>query len=122
MTEPQTWALLGIFATVTLGGMTLMATLINRATTAAIEGLRGELSGDISGLRGELRGDMQGLRGEMNARFEAVDARFEAVNARFEAATTESRVEFAGIKKSLANLDTDVAVLTRRAWDERDGR
>ncbi len=56
MTEPQSWVLIGVFATIMLGGMTIMTTLINRTTTAAVNGLRGEL----------------------NARFEAVEARSDA--------------------------------------------
>lgn len=60
MTEPQSWVLIGVFVTIMLGGMTLMTTLINRATTSAIDGLRGEVNG---------------LRGEMNARFESVEHR-----------------------------------------------
>ncbi len=55
MTEPQVWTLIGVFAAIMLGGMTLMTTLINRSTTAAIEG----------------------LRGEMNARFDTVNAKIE---------------------------------------------
>lgn len=98
--------LIGVFATIMLGGMTIMTTLINRTTTAAVDGLRGEMNGRIDGLRGELggridglqgevngridglQGEIRGLRGEMNARFEAVDARFEAVEARFDARFT----------------------------------
>ncbi|MFT4231009.1 MAG: hypothetical protein QM602_12040 [Microbacterium sp.] len=58
MNEPQVWVLIGVFTTIMLGGMTLMTSLINRATAAAIGG----------------------LRAEMNARFDAVNARFDAVN------------------------------------------
>jgi hypothetical protein len=62
MNEPQVWVLIGVFTTIMLGGMTLMTTLINRASSAA-NGVRGEIGG--------LRGEIGGLRGEMNARFEA---------------------------------------------------
>lgn len=62
MTEPQGWVLIGAFTTIMLGGMTLMTTLINRATANAIDGLRGEVNG---------------LRGEMNARFDTVNAKIE---------------------------------------------
>ncbi|MFT4211750.1 MAG: hypothetical protein QM626_07730 [Microbacterium sp.] len=63
VSEPQVWTLIGVFAAVMLGGMTLMTTLITRTTTVAVGG----------------------LREEMNARFDAVNARFDAVNARFDA-------------------------------------
>lgn len=103
MTEPQGWVLIGIFATLMLGGMTLMTTLINRATASAIGGLRGEvggLRGEIDGLRGETRSAIDGLRHEMTARFEAVDARFDSVNTR------------------LDHIDKDVTGLMKRAWGE----
>lgn len=61
MDNTQTWAMIGLFATIMLGGMTLTTTLIMRSTTSAING----------------------LRGEMNARFESVNARFDAMDARF---------------------------------------
>jgi len=60
--DPQTWTLIGVFAAVMLGGMTLMTTLIMRTTTTAIDGVRGE---------------MNGLRGEMNARFDTVETKIE---------------------------------------------
>lgn len=62
MNEPQVWTLIGVFAAVMLGGLTLSTNLIMRTTTAAIGGLRGE---------------MNGLRAEMNARFDTVDAKIE---------------------------------------------
>lgn len=34
MNDPQIWTLIGVFAAVMLGGMTLMTTLINRAMAA----------------------------------------------------------------------------------------
>ena len=62
MNDPQIWTLIGVFAAVMLGGMTLMTSLLMRATTSAIDGVRGE---------------MTGLRGEMNARFDAVETKIE---------------------------------------------
>ncbi len=110
MTEPQTWAMLGVFTTIMLGGMTLMTTLINRATVNAIGGVRGEmdgLRGEIGGRITALEGEVRGLRGEMNARFERVhaemDARFTAVDARID------------------HLDRDVSVIVRRLWGEPQG-
>lgn len=69
MTEPQVWVLIGAFTTIMLGGMSLMTTLINRATSTAIHGLDAKI---------------EGLRGEMNARFDAVDARFDAVDTKID--------------------------------------
>ncbi len=89
MNEHQVWTLIGVFAAVMLGGMTLMTTLINRATATA-----------IGGLRAEMRGEIGGLRAEMNARFEAVNSRFDAVEAKID------------------HLDRDVTFLMRRALGE----
>ena len=81
VTEPQSWVLIGLFATLMLGGMTVMTTLLTRTMTASINGLRGEMNGRFDGLRGEmdasisgLRAEMNGLRGEMNANFGAIGA------------------------------------------------
>ncbi|MFT4215165.1 MAG: hypothetical protein QM622_10375 [Microbacterium sp.] len=101
MTEPQSWALIGVFATIMLGGMTLMTTFITRTMNAAIGG----------------------LRGEMNARFEAVDARFAAVDVRFDAmaATMNARFEavdarFDSVNAKIDHLDRDVAMVIDRVW------
>lgn len=66
MTEPQSWVLIGAFATIMLGGMTLMTTLLMRSMTAS-----------IGGLSGEMNGRFDGLRGEMNARFDAMGTRID---------------------------------------------
>jgi len=93
MNDPQIWTLIGVFAAIMLGGMTAMTTLILRATSSAIGG----------------------LRAEMNARFDTVEARFEAVDARFEAVN----VRFDALEKQVAHLDRDVAAVTRRMWGEK---
>lgn len=69
MNDPQIWTLLGVFAAIMLGGMTLMTTLLMRTMTAAIDGVNGRISG---------------LVGEMKAGFAAVDAKFETVNVKLE--------------------------------------
>ncbi|HLT66878.1 MAG TPA: hypothetical protein VKZ73_03325 [Microbacterium sp.] len=96
MTEPQVWTLIGVFAAIMLGAMSLMTTLIMRSTTVAIGG----------------------LRNEMVARFMGVDAQFAAMDAKFEAleATVDARLETINVK--LEHLDRDVTVLMRRAWGE----
>jgi hypothetical protein len=53
--EPQVWTLIGVFAAIMLGGMTLTTTMIMKVTTTAVAG----------------------LRGEMNARFDAVETKIE---------------------------------------------
>ena len=89
MNEPQVWTLIGVFAAVMLGGMSLTTTLIMRSTTSAIDGLRAEMTGGLAG-----------LRAEMTARFDGVDARLDATDAR------------------IAHLDRDVTFLMTRAWGE----
>lgn len=74
MNDPQVWTLIGVFAAVMLGGMTLMTTMMSRVVRAEIGGLRGE---------------MNGLRGEMNARFDTVDHKIETLDK--EVATLATR-------------------------------
>ena len=66
MTEPQSWVLIGIFATIMLGGLTLSTNLIMRTVTAS-----------ISGVERRLEGKIDGLRAEMNARFDAMGTRID---------------------------------------------
>ena len=106
LVDPENWLYIAALTTVMLGGTTVIVTLTNRMTTAAIHGLRGELSGRIDALGGEvngridaLSGRIDGLQGEMNARFAAVDVRFSAL---------EHRID---------NLDRDVSALIKRALD-----
>jgi len=65
-TEPQSWVLIGIFATTMLGGLTLSTNLIMRTVTASITGVEGRLEGKIDG-----------LRAEMNARFDGMGTRID---------------------------------------------
>jgi hypothetical protein len=62
LTEPQVWALIGVFAAAMFGTLGLVIPLTNRATRDAVDGLRGVVEGG----------------------FKAVDARFEVVNARLD--------------------------------------
>jgi len=108
---PQAWTLIGVFAALMLGGMSLMTTLIMRSTTAAIDGLRAEMRGDHTGLRGEVTSGLSGLRAEMTSGLSGLRAemitRFDAVDARLDA--TDARI---------AHLDRDVTFLMTRAWGE----
>lgn len=87
MNDPQIWTLLGLFAAIMLGGMTLMTTLLTRAMTAAIGGVNARIDG---------------LAGEMNARFDAVEttmsAKFETVNVKLE------------------HLDRDVTAISKKVF------
>lgn len=68
-TEPQSWVLIGIFATIMLGGLTLSTNLIMRAVTASISGVEGRIDG--------LDTKIESLRREMNARFDAMGIRID---------------------------------------------
>lgn len=99
VTEPQSWVLIGIFATIMLGGLTLSTNLIMRTVTASISGIEGRLAGRIDGLEGRIDGldtKIESLRGEMNARFDAMGTRID-------------------------HLDRDVAALSRRVRGEPSG-
>lgn len=65
MNDPQVWTLIGVFAAMMLGGMTLMTTMMSRVIRAEAGGLRSELNR---------------LRGEMNARFDTVDHKIETLD------------------------------------------
>lgn len=67
MNDPQIWTLIGVFTTIMLGGMTLMTTLINRATAAgfkavdarfdAMEYRLDHLDSDIAAIARQVWGD-----------------------------------------------------------------
>jgi hypothetical protein len=65
MTEPQVWTLIGVFAAVMLGGMTLMTTLLTRTISA---------KSDAADSR------IETLRVEMNARFDTMDVKFSTLD------------------------------------------
>ena len=87
LTEPQVWVLMGVFATAIFGMLGWQTVSFNRTLTSAIDGLRGELKGEI-----------KALRAEMNGRFEVLEIRMGAQDAKLEA------------------LDRDVQALTRRVF------
>jgi hypothetical protein len=101
MTEPQTWTVIGVFAAMMLGGMTLMTTQFSRVIRAEVGGLRSEMLGELGGFRGELggiRGDLNGFRGEVNGRLDVIEIRLSRV---------ESKVD---------DLDTELTNLATRFW------
>ena len=54
LNDPQVWTLIGVFAAVMLGGMTLMTTQLSRVIRAEIDRVEGTLSGRIDGLDARL--------------------------------------------------------------------
>ncbi|MFT4052146.1 MAG: hypothetical protein QM677_07860 [Microbacterium sp.] len=107
VTEPQSWVLIGVFASIMLGGMTLMTTFITRAMNAAIGGLDAKIDAKIDG-----------LRAEMNARFEAVDTRFDAMAATIDARFEAVDARFEAVNARIDHLDRDVTAIIRRTWGD----
>lgn len=54
LTDPQVWTLIGVFAAVMLGGMTLMATQLSRVMRAESDRIHGTLSARIDGIDARL--------------------------------------------------------------------
>ena len=102
MSEPQVWVLIGVFGTAMFGVLGLIVPLNNRNTQSLIDGLRGELKGEINSLRSEVTGEINSLRSEMNSRFETVNSRFESVDLKLE------------------HLGRDVSYLMRREFGATD--
>lgn len=98
MNDPQIWTLIGVFAAVMLGGMTLMTTLLGRTIDS---GLR-RVDTRIDALDAKVDARIDALDAKFDAKFDAVDARFDALTTR------------------LDHLDRDVQALMRREFG--DGR
>lgn len=82
MTDPQVWTLIGVFAAVMLGGMTLMTTQLSRIVRVEADRIDGTFSARIDGLDRTL-----------SARIDGVDARLGRI---------ESKVD--DLDKELTNL------------------
>lgn len=54
MDDPQVWTLIGVFAAVMLGGMTLMTSQLSRVIRAEVDRIDGRLSARIDGLDARL--------------------------------------------------------------------
>ncbi|KKX97522.1 hypothetical protein [Microbacterium sp. Ag1] len=52
--DPQVWTLIGVFAAVMLGGMTLMTTQLSRVIRAEVDRVEGTLSARTDGLHARL--------------------------------------------------------------------
>jgi hypothetical protein len=101
MDDPQIWTLIGVFAAVMLGGMTLMTTLLTRTIRAET---------------GRLDARFDAVDAKFDARFLAVDSRFEAMDAKFTSLRAEMNARFDATDVKLGHLDRDVAHLMNRAW------
>ena len=61
MDDPQVWTLIGVFAAVMLGGMTLMTSQLSRVIRAEVDGIDGTLSARIDRIDGTLSARIDGL-------------------------------------------------------------
>ena len=66
MTEPQVWTLIGVFSAAIFGVLTL-----------GFAALRSELRNSINGLRGELLGEIQVLSARVESGFDTVNQRID---------------------------------------------
>ena len=80
LTEPQTWATIGVLGAALLGTITVVTNVLMRTITVKIGSTRNE----IGSLRNEIHSEIAGLRAEINARFETVEARFQTMDVRFD--------------------------------------
>lgn len=106
MTEPQVWTLIGVFAAIMLGGMTLMTTLLMRTITSSISGLRGELHSSLGGLRAEMNAKFETVHEKFDAKFDLIGVGLDGLDARL-----------MSVEKKLEGLDRDVQVISRRVFD-----
>ena len=61
MDDPQVWTLIGVFAAVMLGGMTLMTSQLSRVIRAEMDRIDGTLSARIDRIDGTLSARIDGL-------------------------------------------------------------
>lgn len=87
MNDPQVWTLIGVFAAVMLGGMTLMTTQLSRVIRAEVDRVEGTLSARVDRVEGTL-----------SARIDGLDARLGRI---------ETKVD---------DLDKELTNLTTRFW------
>ncbi|MEA1263405.1 hypothetical protein MicroSTF_10235 [Microbacterium sp. STF-2] len=87
LTDPQVWTLIGVFAAVMLGGMTLMTTQLSRIIRVEVDRVEGSLTARIDRVEGIL-----------SARIDGIDGRLGRI---------ESKVD---------DLDTELTNLATRLW------
>ena len=107
MNDPQIWTLIGVFAAIMLGGMSLMTTLLSRVITTEITGLRSEMNVRFDAVHAEMNARFAGVHAEMNARFTAVHAEIDA--------------RFTAVHVKIDHLDDDIAALGRKIWRDSPG-
>lgn len=61
MDDPHVWTLIGVFAAVMLGGMTLMTSQLSRVIRAEVDRIDGTLSARIDRIDGTLSARIDGL-------------------------------------------------------------
>ncbi len=61
MDDPQVWTLIGVFAAVMLGGMTLMTSQLSRVIRAEVDRIDGTLAARIDRIDGTLSARIDGL-------------------------------------------------------------
>lgn len=93
MSDPQVWTLVGVFAASTFGMTGLTTTLFMRWWHTAVDGLRGELTGEIRQLRGEMRAEFADVRSEM-------------------------RTELARVRADIRMLDQDISAIAKRVFPD----
>ena len=109
VTEPQSWVLIGLFASIMLGVLGLVTTSLNRTMRSGFDRLEVKFDTKIDSLE-----KVMDVRfAQVESRFEQVDARFAQVDARF--AQVDARFE--SVERKLGDLDADVTAITRRLLD-----
>ncbi|MCB8045554.1 hypothetical protein JM654_19595 [Microbacterium oxydans] len=67
LNDPQVWTLIGVFAAVMLGGMTLMTTQLSRVIRAEVDRVEGTLSAKIDRVEGStLSARIDGLHARLD--------------------------------------------------------
>lgn len=75
LNDPQVWTLIGVFAAVMLGGMTLMTTQLSRVIRAEVDRIDGTLSARIDGVDARL--------GRIESKVDDLDKELTNLAARF---------------------------------------
>lgn len=86
MNDPQVWTLIGVFAAVMLGGMTLMKTQLSRVIRAEVDRVEGTLSAKIDRVEGTLSARIDGLDarlGRIETKVDDLDREFTNLATRF---------------------------------------
>ncbi|WP_336651303.1 MULTISPECIES: hypothetical protein [unclassified Leucobacter] len=96
LTEPQVWALIGVFAAALVGMITFTTQVMWRAITAQFVSFRAEMQAEFSTSRAELA----------------------ASRAEVSAELAEIRAEIGSLRTEVRHLDRDVQAISRRVFPE----